>query len=83
MSSAHSKIIELCLTPCGQVESTQFGFTKHRDTTMACAYLHDVISYFHSSKSPLHLCSLDAEKRFDSIWHPGLFCKLIDVLPAS
>ena len=31
----------------------------------------------HSSN--MFICSLDAEKCFDSIWHDGLFYKLIDI----
>jgi hypothetical protein len=31
-------------------------------------------------KSNIYICSLDAEKCFDSIWHDGLFYKLIDIL---
>ena len=31
----------------------------------------------------MFICSLDAEKCFDSIWHDGLFYKLIEILPLS
>ena len=48
---------------------------------MACAFLHDVITTFNEGNSPIFTCSLDAEKCFDTIWHTGLFYKLINVLP--
>jgi hypothetical protein len=41
----------------------------------------DVKCYFEYKQSPLYLCSLDAEKCFDSIWHAALFFKLIDRIP--
>jgi hypothetical protein len=50
---------------------------------MACSLLNDVISYFNDSASPVFVCSLDAEKCFDTIWHDALFYKLWDHMPLS
>ena len=50
----------------------QFGFRKGRRTAMACNYLNDLSLYCKSKGSPLYICSLDAEKCFDTIWHEGL-----------
>ena len=43
--------------------------------------LNDVMCYYNYRNSNMFLCSLDAEKCFDSIWHDGLFFKLNNVLP--
>jgi hypothetical protein len=52
---------------------------------MACSYLNDLIAYYNSQCSPVYVCSLDAEKCFDKIWHDGLFFKLLQyrTLPAE
>ena len=42
-----------------------------------------VAAYTNSQGSAVYVCSLDAEKCFDSIWHVGLFYKLIDTIPDS
>ena len=34
-----------------------------------------------ANNSALYVCSLDAEKCFDSIWHCGLFYKLMHIIP--
>ena len=85
VSSLFSKIAESIMMPDVDktLSSTQFGFRPERDTTMACSYLNDIIVHFNSLKSPAYVCSLDAEKCFDKIWHAGLFFKLLqlDILP--
>ena len=65
------------MIPVDSVCDGQFGFRKGRGTSLACALYNDVKAYFDYKKSPLFTCSLDAEKCFDSIWHYGLFAKLL------
>ena len=48
-----------------------------------CALLNDVIAYFQEPGSPVYICTLDAEKCFDSVWHDGLLYKLQSVLPVN
>ena len=43
-------------------------------------YINDAMCYCNHKNSPLYVCSLDAEKCFDSIWHPALFYKLKDTI---
>ena len=50
---------------------------------MACSFLNDLMQYCRFNGSPMFICSLDAEKCFGTIWHDGLFYKLIDILPQS
>lgn len=42
-----------------------------------------MLCYLKEKKSPLFVCTLDAEKCFDSIWQNGLFYKLLDILPGA
>ena len=42
---------------------------------------HDAVKYMTSNGSSIYVCSLDAQKCFDSIWHDGLFYKLIGNIP--
>ena len=69
--------------PADMAHPNQFGFRKGRGTAMACNYLNDLSIYCKSKGSPLYICSLDAEKCFDIIWHGGLFYNLLDILPRS
>ena len=43
--------------------------------------LNDLMCYCKGNDTNIFLCSLDAEKCFDTIWHSGLFYKLSNVLP--
>lgn len=81
LSSVHTKIVEMIMLPQYEVSENQFGFRSKRGTTFGCTLLNDVISYFKFKHSPLYICSLDAEKCFDSIWHPALFYKLRGKIP--
>ena len=75
-------IIVPILPPDGAHEN-QFGFRTGRGTAMACSFLNDLMQYCRFNGSPMSICSLDAEKCFDTIWDDGLFYKLIDILPQS
>ena len=83
LGSTHGKLIEFLILPADMAHPNQFGFRKGRGTAMACNCLNDLSLYCKSKGSLLYICSLDAEKCFDTIWHDGLFYKLLDVLPRS
>jgi hypothetical protein len=83
LSSVHSKLIENLMIPADNVSDCQFGFRTKRGTSFGCALLNDIMHYFNDQGSPLYVCSLDAEKCFDRIWHAGLMFKLWDVLPLA
>ena len=78
LSSVHTKLIELSMLPDYNVSDTQFGFRAGRGTAFGCSLMNDVMHYFKYNRSPMFICSLDAEKCFDSLWHPALFYKLKD-----
>jgi hypothetical protein len=80
LSSAHSKLMELIIMPNTNICDSQFGFRERRGTTFATSVIHDCAAYFQEKGSPMYLCSLDAEKCFDSIWHDALLYKLYPVL---
>ncbi len=69
LSSTHAKLTELLMKPPDNVSSSQFGFRSGRGTSMACSLFNDISSYFNARNSPLYVCSLDAEKCFDTLWH--------------
>ena len=76
-----SKLFELVIAPTDGAHESQYGFRQGRCTSAACTILNDVAHYHKHAGSPLFACSLDAQKCFDSIWHAGLFYKLLDHLP--
>ena len=81
LGSTHGKIIEILLMPTDNANPNQFGFRKGRSTSMACSLLNDLLTYCSYKNSPVFVCSLDAEKCFDTIWHEGLFYKLLGIFP--
>jgi hypothetical protein len=83
ISSIHSKLIEIFLTPDSKISDTQFGFQRGRGTSFVTCMLNDSIQYFNANGSAIYAAALDAEKCFDSIWHLGLFYKLWDKIPPS
>ena len=83
LSSTYSRLLELLIAPDYSASDTQFGFRKGRSTTFVTSLINDMCTYFNANGSPVYLCTLDAEKCFDSIWHTGLFYKLWDKLPAQ
>ena len=83
LSSTHAKMVELLLISDSVISNTQFGFRATRGTSFGCALLNDVIAYFQEQSSPVYICTLDAEKCFDSVWHDGLLYKLQSVLPVN
>jgi hypothetical protein len=83
LSSVYSKLVEQIMVPPDNVSDVQFGFRAKRGTSFGCRLLNDIAYYQTHKGSPLYVCSLDAEKCFDRIWHSGLFFKLWGVLPVS
>ncbi len=83
VSSLFSKVFELLIFPCNvQLNDNQFGFRPGFGVHNGINLLNDLMCYSKSTKSNMFLCSLDAEKCFDSIWHDSLFYKLYNVLPS-
>ena len=82
LSPVFTKMLQLIIMPPCPTDTNQFGFRKGCSTSFGCSMLNDVSAYYNSKGSPLYVCSLDAEKCFDSIWHPALFFKLMHKIPA-
>ena len=80
LSSTHTKMVEMLLIPDSAIRKTQFGFRASQRTFLGRALLNDVIAYFEEQSSLVYICTLDAEKCFDSVWHHGLLYKPQSVL---
>ena len=78
LSSVHAKLVEMFILPntktniCGN----QYGYLAGSGTEFCCPLLNDCIAYFNEGNSPVYMCTLDAVKCFDNIWHEVLFYKL-------
>ena len=70
----------MSMMPEDTAHKTQFGFRKGRGTSTAISLAHDTIKYMNNHNTPVYICSLDAQKCFDSIWHDGLFHKVSEHL---
>ena len=81
LSSVRTKLVEMAMLPKYEASENQFGFRKTRSTSFGCTLLNDIMCYIKYKHSPLYICSLDAEKCSDSIWHPALFYRLKDNIP--
>ena len=56
--------------------SSQYGFKENSSTLHAEYIINETIKMYHSKNSPVYICSLDAEKAFDSCNWNILFNKL-------
>jgi hypothetical protein len=58
----------------------QAGFRPdHRTTDHIFIIKTPVNKYIHKLKKPIYTCFVDFCKAFDSVWHSGLFKKLLDL----
>ena len=82
LSSTYSKFVESIIIPDinAELNDYQFGFRTGRSPFHACNIINDTIQYFRHQNSPVYMCTLDAEKCFNSINHVSLLYKLINVL---
>ena len=58
------------MLPGAKIENNQFGFRENRGTSLGCVLLNDIVKYFNHNGSPMYtwyICSIDAEKCFDTI----------------
>lgn len=60
------------------LSKSQIGFTPQHRTTDHIYTLHTLIQkHVHQNKNTVFSCFVDFKKAFDSIWHHGLFLKLL------
>ena len=64
------------MLPKAKIENDQFGFRENRGTSLGCILLNDIVKYFNHNGSLMYICSLDADKCFDTIWNDALLYKL-------
>jgi hypothetical protein len=81
LSVTYAKMLEMLMIPDTHISDTQYGFRQGRGVSFGCSLLNDLTSYFREGGSPVYMCSLDAEKCFDKIWHDALFYKLWAKIP--
>jgi len=83
LSSVHAKMIELLMIPESNISCNQYGYQSGKGAEFCHSFINDLTHYFNHGNSPVYVCTLDAVKCFDNIWHNGLFYKLIDILPIA
>uniref|UniRef100_A0A671W6R3 ribonuclease H n=1 Tax=Sparus aurata TaxID=8175 RepID=A0A671W6R3_SPAAU len=67
------------LTKHNVLSKSQIGFIPKQRTTDHIYTLHTLIDkHINQNKNKLFACFIDFQKAFDSIWHDGLFYKIIE-----
>nr|XP_047144829.1 uncharacterized protein LOC124818292 [Hydra vulgaris] len=68
-------IMQVC-PEISDIHSHQFGFKQNSSTLHAEFLLSETLKHYNNNKSPVYICSLDANKAFDSCNWDLLFEKL-------
>ena len=80
-----SKILEHIIVSCVKkymaVTHNQFGFKKHHGTLMPVLILKDIVNFYISHGSNMHLAFIDVSKAFDRVRYDTLFIKLSKFVP--
>ncbi len=67
------------ITTHNVLSRSQIGFLPNYRTSDHIYTLHTLIEkHVHQDKGRIYACFIDFKKAFDSIWHQGLFYKLIE-----
>ena len=68
------------LTQHNVLSRSQAGFMPNHRTTDHIYTLHSLIKnhVHHTKHGKIFACFVDFKKAFDSVWHPGLFLKLLE-----
>ena len=66
---------------CKIINDVQIGFSENHRTTDHIFTLKSIISknVSNSNRGEVHSCFVDFRKAFDTVWHEGLFQKLLEV----
>jgi len=82
VSSIFSKLFELIVCPRDiSISNNRFGFRSDFGVYNGTSLLNDLLCNSKYTGSSMFICSLDAKKCFDSIWHDGLLHQLYNRLP--
>ena len=60
-----------------RLDKLQGGFQKHIGCLMTSFSVKEAISFCKENNSKLYACFLDVRKAFDTVWHLGMFYKLL------
>ena len=67
------------LTKHNVLSKSQIGFTPKQRTTDHIYTLHTLIDkHVNQNKTKFYACFIDFQKAFDSIWHVGMFYKILE-----
>jgi len=71
------------VNPHDWIPNHQCGFRQAHSTIQQC---HRVVDTNHKSLERRQFCTaafLDVSQAFDKLWHPGLLCKIKNILPTK
>ncbi|CAJ0922587.1 unnamed protein product [Ranitomeya imitator] len=79
-NSILNKRILTFLTEHNVLSKSQAGFMPNHRTTDHIYTLHSLIQrhVYNTKNGKIYACFVDFKKAFDSVWHPGLFLKLLE-----